>query len=151
MKVKEIMESAVITIDKNATYEEAAKILYTNHISGAPVVNETGQVVGIVSEEDLFRIVFPYYRSYQEHPELYVDLEDRENKMKEIRKHKVEIFMSKDVAAIDPETPALKAGGIMLARDVLRLPVIENGKLVGIISRKTIYHSVLNNIFKFNE
>lgn len=148
MKVKEIMEPAVIIIKNDATYEEAARILYQNEISGAPVVDESGKVVGIVSEEDLFRIVYPFYRSYYDHPEMYIDYEDRERKMSEIKNHKVEIFMSKNVVGIDPETPVLQAGAVMLARDIMRMPVIKDGQLVGIVNRKTIYHAVLKNNFK---
>jgi CBS domain-containing protein len=148
MKVKEIMEPAVIIIKSDATYEEAARILYQNEISGAPVVDGSGKVVGIVSEEDLFRIVYPYYLSYYDHPEMYIDYEDRERKMTEIKNHKVEIFMSKNVVGIDPEPPVLQAGAVMLARDIMRMPVIKDGQLVGIVNRKTIYHAVLKNNFK---
>ena len=149
MKVKEIMEPAVISIKSDATYEEAARVLYQNEISGAPVVDESGKVVGVVSEEDLFRIVYPYYRSYYDHPEMYIDYEEREKKMSEIRNHRVEIFMSKNVVGVDPETPVLQAGAVMLARDIMRMPVIKDGQLVGIVNRKAIYHAVLKNNFKF--
>ncbi len=139
----------MISVRRDMTYEEAARILYSNDISGAPVVDEAGKVVGVLSEEDLFRIVYPFYHSYYDHPEMYVDYEEREKKMQEIRNHKVEIFMSKHVVGVDPETPVLQAGAVMLARDIMRLPVIEDGKLVGIINRKKIYHAVLKNNFDF--
>lgn len=143
------MEPAVITIRQDMNYEEAARVLYSNGISGVPVVDDIGNVVGVLSEEDLFRIVYPFYRSYYDHPEMYIDYEEREKKMQEIRNHKVEIFMSKNVVGVDPETPVLQAGAVMLARDIMRLPVIKDGKLVGIINRKTIYHAVLKSNFKF--
>src|SRR3989338_2350682 len=149
MKVKEIMEPVVITIKSSDTYEEAARVLYTHAISGAPVLDDNGKVVGVVSEEDLFRIVYPYYRSYYDHPEMYVDYEERERKMTEIKNHKVEIFMSKNVVGVDPETQVLQAGAVMLARDIMRMSVIKEGELVGIVNRKTIYHAVLKNNFKF--
>lgn len=149
MKVRVIMEPAVITVRKDATYEEAARLIYTNGVSGLPVVDENNKVIGVVSEEDLFKIVYPFYKSYYDHPEMYVDYEDREKKMQEIRHHRVEIFMTKNVVAVDPETPVLQAGAVMLARDIQRLPVIKDGQLVGIISRKMIYHAVLKNNFDF--
>ncbi len=143
------MEPAVITVRKDATYEEAARLLYSNDISGMPVVDEDNKVIGIVSEEDLFKIVYPFYKSYYDHPELYVDYEERESKMQEIKHHRVEIFMTKHAIGVDPETPALQAGAVMLARNFNRLPVIKDGQLVGIISRKMIYHAVLKNNFSF--
>lgn len=142
MKVREIMDTKFISIPKDATYEEVFKLLNDNNISGAPVVDD-GRIVGIVSEKDLFRVLFPYYTSYYNNPELYVDYEERENKIEEIKNHKVEIFMSRDFVHIHPDDPVLRAGALMLAKHVSRLPVVENGKLVGMIWRRDIYKTIL--------
>ncbi len=148
MKVREIMETEVITIPHNATYEDAARVLYTRDISGAPVVDEDGRMVGAVSEKDLFRIMYPFYRSYYEHPESYTDYEERENKIEEIRLHPVRTFMTKEVITISPDSPVMRAGSLMLARNVNRLPVVENGRLVGMISRNNIYRKILKYHFE---
>jgi CBS domain-containing protein len=142
MKVREIMSTDFISIPKEATYEQVFKLLNDNDISGAPVV-ENGRIVGIVSEKDLFRVLFPYYTSYYNNPELYVDYEERENKIDEIRNHRVEIFMSRDFVHIHPDDPVLRAGALMLAKNVSRLPVVENGNLVGMIWRRDIYKTIL--------
>ena len=102
MKVKEIMSKNFISIKPNATYEEVYRTLIDNDISGAPVVAENDNIVGIVSEKDLFRVLFPFYTSYYNNPELYVDYEERENKVDEIKNHKVELFMSRDFVKISP-------------------------------------------------
>lgn len=138
------MDTKFITIPKNATYEQVFKVLDDNNISGAPVVDD-GRIIGIVSEKDLFRVLFPYYTSYYNNPELYVDYEERENKIDEIRGHKVDIFMSRDFVHIHPDDPVLRAGALMLAKHVSRLPVVENGKLLGMIWRRDIYKSILRN------
>jgi len=143
MKVREVMEINVIAVPAGASYEEVARLLYKHNKSGAPVVDAEGRVIGAVSEKDLFRIMYPYYRSFYEHPECYADLENRECKMDEIRRHPVEVFMSREVVAIDPEAPVMRAGALMLARGINRLPVIENGKLVGMVSRRDIYRKIL--------
>lgn len=127
------------------TYEEVYKILVDNDISGAPVVAENDNIVGIISEKDLFRVLFPFYTSYYNNPELYVDYEERENKVDEIKNHKVELFMSRDFVHISPEDPVLRAGALMLAKNISRLPVVEDGKLIGMIWRRDIYKTILNN------
>lgn len=147
MKVRDIMETQVITLSPNTTYEEAARVLYENNISGAPVVDENNQTVGMISEKDLFKVLYPFYKSFYEHPEFYADNESRESKAKEIRGKKIEIFMSKDIATVTPDTPILTAGAVMLARGIHRLPVVEEGKIVGIISRKSIYRAILKENF----
>ncbi|MDD2757840.1 MAG: CBS domain-containing protein [Patescibacteria group bacterium] len=143
MKVRELMEKNLITLKKGMTYEEVFKILETNNISGAAVVDDAGNIIGIVSEKDLFRILFPYYTSYFNNPELYVDYEERENKVAEIKNHKVEVFMNRDFVSINPDDAILRAGALMLAKHVSRLPVVENGKLIGMIWRRDIYKRIL--------
>lgn len=145
MKVREIMSTKIISLKPSMTYEEVYKILIDNDISGAPVVAENGNIVGIISEKDLFRVLFPFYTSYYNNPELYVDYEERENKVDEIRNHKVELFMSRDFVRISPDDPILRAGALMLAKHISRLPVVENGKLIGMIWRRDIYKTILNN------
>jgi CBS domain-containing protein len=143
MKVRDVMEQHVVTVTPDDTYEDAAKLLNEHQVSGVPVVDAAGALVGMVSEKDLYRILFPYYSSYYEDPVSYADLEKREDKIEDVRIKKVDIFMSRDIVSIDPEAPIMRAGGIMLAKRISRLPVIENGKLVGIVSRSRIFKAVL--------
>ncbi len=143
MKVREIMDKNFIAIKKGTPYSEVFKILYKNDISGAPVVDDNNHIIGIVSEKDLFRVLFPFYTSYFNNPELYVDYEERENKVDEIKNHKIEIFMCRDFVHIHPDDPVLRAGALMLAKHISRLPVVENGKLVGMIWRRDIYRTIL--------
>lgn len=143
MKVREIMDKKFISLKKGATYEEVFKVLDSNDISGAPVVDENNKIIGIVSEKDLFRVLFPFYTSYYNNPELYVDYEARESKIDEIKNHKVEIFMSRDFVHIHPDDPVLRAGALMLAKNISRLPVVENGEFVGMIWRRDIYKTIL--------
>lgn len=142
MKVKDIMEKDVVSVSPTATYEEVAKILYKNQVSGVPVV-EKGKLIGIVSEKDIFRILYPFYKSYYEHPEMYTDMEARELKVRDVRGHQVKRFMTKDVITVESDMPIMKVGALMLAKKVSRFPVVDNGKVVGIVSRKMIYRAVL--------
>ncbi len=145
MKVFELMDKNFITIPKGTTYEEVFKILSENHAGGAPVVDEENRVIGYVSEKDLFRVLFPYYTSYYNNPELYTDYENRENKAGEIKKHKVEIFMNRDITTIGPDDSVMKAGALTLAKSVSSIPVVKDGMLLGVIKRKDIYRTILEN------
>lgn len=123
------------------------KILLTNKISGAPVVDEQDKLIGMVSEKDLFRILYPHFKSYYENPELYLDLEGRESKAQEIQSHRVETFMCQKVVTTTPDVLVMAAGAVMLAKGVHRLIVIEKEKIVGIITRRDIYHPILKQNF----
>ena len=145
MKVRDLMESQIISIPETATYEEAARVLSQNKINGVLVLNESGKIIGIVSDKDLFRILYPFSTSFFENPELYLDLESREHKIEDVRLKPVSVFMTKNVHSIEPDVPIMRAGAIMLAKHVHRLPVIENGNLIGIITRSQIYGALLDS------
>ncbi len=143
MKVKDVMITSVVTVTPAATYEETARLLHKHQVSGLPVVNESGKLVGVVSEKDLFRAMYPLYAEYILEPHAYYNQELQEDEIETIRKQPVEKYMSKQVVIIRPDESVLHAGGLMLARGIHRLPVVENGKLVGIITREDIYGTIL--------
>jgi CBS domain-containing protein len=143
MKVKQVMTKRVVKLTKDLTYQEVVKIFLKHKISGAPVVDEKDQVIGMISEKDLFRVLFPFYKSFYENPECYCNLEEREDKPREIKDDPIENFMIKNVCTVSPETPVMAAGALMLARGIHRLPVVENNKIVGIVSRVDIYRKIL--------
>ena len=150
MKIKNLMTSKVVTLNSNTPYKEAARILYDNHISGAPVLNDDGEIVGMLSEKDLYRVLFPFYKSFYEHPESYTDFENRENKVDEIKNNPINKYMTTtEIYCTNPEDLAMKVGAIMLARGIHRAPVLENGKLVGLVSRRDIFRNVLKSHLGF--
>lgn len=137
------MQAEVVSVSPETTYEEAAEIMVRRNFSGLPVVNDRGKLVGMISEKDIFRAMFPEYESFSAEPHAYLDREALEEKIKDIRNNPVEMYMSCRVLTVEPETPVLKAGGLMLAHGVHRLPVTENGKLIGIVTREEIYTAIL--------
>ncbi|MEK7193492.1 MAG: CBS domain-containing protein [Patescibacteria group bacterium] len=143
MKVKHVLEKNVITIPHTATYREAAEVLHKNNLSGAPVIGEKNRLVGMLSEKDLFKVLYPFYQSYYENPELYLDYESRETKIREIENEPIIGMITKNVVTIDPEAPILRAGAIMLAKGIHRLPVVKDNKLLGIVTREHIYSAIL--------
>lgn len=137
------MITPVITVSPEATYEEAAALLHQNRLSGMPVVDRNGKIVGVISEKDLFRALFPLYEDFLGNPEAYADQERQEEEIESIRRQPVEKFMTRNVVTIDADARILHAGGLMLAHNIHRLPVMDRGKLVGIIAREDIYGTIL--------
>jgi CBS domain-containing protein len=148
--VLEIMSKKVITIPDLASLRETGETLEHYDINGAPVVDEHGHVVGIVTRADIFRSMLPGYLDlYEEEPYLmdsecvdYVDLifEARIGKMNEI---KVKEVMGSPPITVGVNTPVVKAGSLMLRRKVKQLPVLKGVKLVGIVTLTDINRSLL--------
>lgn len=147
MKVSEIMKEEVITIKKGTSYREVAEILIKNKISGAPVVDDEGNIVGVVSEKDLFRAVYPSYKEFYESPESHLDFEKLEEEAKRAGDKKVEEFMSTRLITADPDTPVLKIGALMIITGIHRVPVVKDKKIVGMVSRRDIYRAILKERF----
>ncbi len=143
MRVRDVMVTEVITVTPETAYEDAAFLLHKHQVSGMPVVDENGVLAGIISEKDLFRALYPRYEEYVSNPEAYTDQERQEVEIESVRKQPVHKYMNRKVVTISAGASVLHAGGLMLARGVHRLPVVENGKLVGIVAREDIYSAIL--------
>lgn len=144
MRIRDIMIRQVVTVTPQTTYEEAARILYGNHVSGAPVVDLRGAIVGIISEKDLFRALYPFYGDYMREHHAY-DQEQRENEVSSLRRQPIEKYMAAPAITVDADAPILRAGGLLLAHCLHRLPVVEHGKLVGIVTREDIFRTILQH------
>lgn len=150
LRVKDIMVKDFATIPVSATIREAAAILHQGNFSGAPVIDAEGKLVGIVSEKDLFRALFPTYSEFYDEQALMSCLgpDGMENRLKEAGGKNVKDILKEPITAT-PETPAVQIGAVMLARGIHRLPVLKNGKLVGVVTRREIYRAIFDRIFKF--
>ncbi len=149
MKVREVMIAPVVTVSPKTSYEETAALLHKHKISGMPVVDDAGNLIGIVSEKDLFRAMFPSYENYAREPYVYHDPELQEDEIEEIRAQPIEKYMNRRVVTIDADACILSAGGLMLGRGLHRLPVVENKKLIGIITRRDIYGTIFKKHLGF--
>jgi CBS domain-containing protein len=142
MLVRTVMKTDFLSAQEDISYREAAEILIHSHRGCLFVLNQAGALVGVVSEHDLFRVLYPFYGSYYLNPELYTDAEEREGKIDEIQNHPIKSFMTKQVIHTESDWPVMKAGALMLAKNVRRLPVLEQGKLVGVITRREVYREL---------
>jgi CBS domain-containing protein len=147
MKVKNIMITDFITLTSNTTFFEAAKRLLVNHASGAPVLDDFGKLVGIISEKDLFRALYPSYKEFYLQPDEFILGNSLEDTVQDAKHKKVGEIMSKRLITTTPEGSILKIGGLMVATGIHRVPVVEDNKVVGMVSRGDVYRAVLQKDF----
>lgn len=112
LKIKELMSSNVRTISSDATIKEAADIMNTIDVGSIPVL-ENNRVVGIVTDRD---IVLRSVAKGQDPSQ------------------KISSVMTKDPKVISSDTEVHEAADIMAKRQIRRLPVVDNGNLVGIVA-----------------
>ncbi len=142
MRIRECLEPTVVTVPVGAFYRDVAQRLYESGHHVAYVVDEAGALVGVVSEHDLFRILYPFYGSYYVNTELYTDPVEREQKIREVQSHPIERFMQREVHAVHPDDPVMRVGATMLAKNLRRMPVVEQGVILGTVTRQAIFRAL---------
>ncbi len=129
MKVKDIMVKDVVTINPNDTFYDIVGLLAEKEISGAPVA-EGDKVVGLISESDIMEFVS------EKHMVTMIENEDKA--MKNKASMKANQFMTKKVISVSSGDSLAKVIKLLDEKDINRLPVIDKGKLVGIITRADV-------------
>jgi len=114
MVARDIMTKDIITVSPQVTVKNLAKILIKNQISGAPVADKEGKILGIVSEADLVAK----------------------------RGRQVKAIMSKKVISIREDTPVEQIAALMTTHKIKRLPVMRRDRIVGIVSRADIVGAI---------
>ncbi|WP_376960206.1 CBS domain-containing protein [Azospirillum sp. A26] len=143
MKAIDLMTPRVITIGPDATVAEAARTMLENHISGLPVVDGSGKVVGIISEGDLLRRV---ELGTERHRSWWLGLMSGGTLPAEdfIKSHarKVADVMTTHVTTVDESASPEEVVRVMETRRIKRVPVVRRGALVGIISRANLLRAL---------
>ena len=114
-----------------------------NNISGAPVVEKNGKLVGMLSEKDLFRALYPDVGDILKDVRLWLGKEKIKHRVETKQNISVEKLMIRKIISIDPDAEILEAGSKMLTTKIHRLPVVKNKKLIGIVSRPDIFRNLL--------
>jgi len=123
--VRDFMATNLVTLKPGMKIYDAIKVLLKNRISGAPVVDGDHHVVGVLSEKDCLRLFA--------NGALYI-----------LPGGIVEDYMSKDLTTVDPDEGIFSVAEIFLRNTFRRLPVVEDGKLVGQVSRRDVLIGSLN-------
>lgn len=139
MKAADVMRHRVVTATPETSVADAARLMLDHGISGLPVVDKAGAVVGMVTEGDLLRRAETGTGKRRPHWLEFV-LGPGPLALDYVREHgrKVGEIMTRRVIAVTPETPLEEVVGLMEKRHVKRLPVLDGGRLAGIVSRASL-------------
>lgn len=147
MKAKEIMTKKVITVKSSASVRDIARIFHRKKISGIPVVDKDNNLQGIVSETDLvLKASGPHLPPHIQILGGIIYLESphvMEEELKKVMAINAADIMTKDVVTVEPEEDVGKIATLMLEEEINRIPVIKDGKLVGIITRHDILKTMM--------
>lgn len=123
---RDVMATRVVTISPDATIEAAGRILIEAGVSGAPVVERDGRLVGVISEYQLLELVYNT----------------------ELRSQVVGDFMTRDVFAVAENDPLESVATLFIVHRIRRVPVLAQSRVVGIITRRDLLKKLIQGEFR---
>lgn len=139
LKVRDIMTAEVVTVKKETSIRELAGIFTSHRIGSVPVVDDAGNLIGIVTESDLIEqdksLHIPTVISLFDWV-IYLESEKKfEKELQKMTGQTVGDIFTDEVETVSPETSVAEVADLMSTKKIHTLPVVEGTKLVGIISR----------------
>lgn len=137
--VRDVMTTSVLSVRPDALIKDVARLLIENRISGLPVVDDTGRVIGVISEGDL--LVKEQSRSaIHRRPlaRIFGESGDTRQSLAKVDARTAGDAMTTPPVTIDASSPVGMAATLMIQRRVNRLPVLENDRLAGIATRADV-------------
>jgi len=148
MKVKDIMKTEVITLKPTDTLNEAVKKFAEKDIHGAPVVDDENKIIGILTEKDILSelktkttklsLIFPSSHALGMTFQESITQQEVREAFKEVGETKVDEVMKKNVITTAPDDLIVEIAVKMVNENVHRLPVVDDGEVVGFITRADI-------------
>jgi CBS domain-containing protein len=143
MEARHVMTSPVKTGSLDMSVRDVAKMLSENRISAVPIVDENGEMIGIVSEGDLIRraeIDTQRQRSWL--TSLFTNKVQLAEEYARAHARTIRSLMTREVVHVEPETPLSRIVWLLERHQIKRVPVLDQGRLVGIVTRNDLVRAI---------
>ena len=147
-KAKDIMTRNVLTVSLDTTVSELAELLTVNGINGVPVTDSEGSLLGVVTENDLIfqkkKVHIPTVLNILDSVIYLESPEKMKKEMQKITGTSVKDIYTKPVTTVEKDTPIDEIATIMAEQKIHTIPVIEDGKLVGVLGKGDIIKTLIS-------
>ena len=147
--VKDIMTTDLITVTPDMDISRAAKILFDNRINGVPVVDDSGRLKGILCQSDLItqqkKLPIPTIFTFLDGLIRLTSMKQIEKQVRKIAALTVSDAMTPKPVTVQPDTGLETVAALMVDRNFHTLPVVEDSRLVGIIGKEDVLHTLIPN------
>ncbi|MFP4030556.1 MAG: CBS domain-containing protein [Desulfococcaceae bacterium] len=147
--VQDIMTSTVITVSPETEIVEATRLLLENRINGLPVVDAKDRVVGILCQSDLIsqqkRLALPSFFTFLDGFIPLTSTKQLERQIQKVAATTVGEVMTPNPTTVSPSTPVNEVAALMVDRNFHTLPVVQNGRLVGVVGKEDLLRTLTAN------
>ena len=143
LTVEDIMTTNILKVTPETTLKEILDIFYKNNISYAPVIDEKDNFIGEVTMLDLLKVGIPNYALMMGNLKFLTSFEPLEDLLKNEDKIKIKEIMKKPDITLEKESSIIEAALKLTQKDRRHIPVVENKKIVGVISFMDILNKVI--------
>ena len=147
--VTDIMTTDLITFTPDMDISRAAKILFDNRINGAPVVDDSGRLVGILCQSDLItqqkKLPIPTIFTFLDGLIRLTSMKQIEKQVRKIAALTVSEAMTPKPVTVRPDTGVETVAALMVDKNFHTLPVVEDSRLVGIIGKEDVLRTLIPN------
>ena len=134
MKVQDVMSTGVVTARSTDPIRSAVIKMLSRHCGAVPVIDDEHNLIGLVALRDVMLPLFPQFGDYIHDNVHSRDFLEMEEGYPEVLRRPIESVMTHNPMTISPTTCILEAASYMGVKNFRRIPVTENGKLVGMVS-----------------
>ena len=148
MKVRDVMDPEPVTVTPDASLETVVGVLREHELAGVPVVNDGGRCVGIITEADLVmagdddKLHLPHYIELFGGIVFLESMSRFEERLRKAVAATASDLMTADPTTVDADAEVSEAGRIISRSGHNRLPVVEHGRLVGVITRVDVLEAL---------
>jgi CBS domain-containing protein len=143
VRVEDFMTVRVVTVHPDSPIADAAQLMLDNNVSGLPVTDDVGHVVGIVTEHDLLRGRPNGSRARPPHwLQFMIKRSEMANETARFHEAKVKEVMTHNPLTVTEDTPIAAACRIIGEHGIKRLPVVRDGRIVGIVARADLMRAL---------
>ena len=145
-KIKEIMKTDVYTVSDEATIKDVLQVLVESKTSGLPIVNAKQQVVGFISDGDIMKFIAkqnPRIIDMTSFITVWYDTESFEKKLHDLMDLSVMELATTKLVSVETDYDIDEVAKVLGEKKIKKVPVLEDGKLAGVISRSDILRYIL--------
>ncbi|WP_447973823.1 CBS domain-containing protein [Nitrospira sp. Kam-Ns4a] len=142
MRVQDVMSTGVVTAGRTDAVRSIVVKMLTRRCGAIPIVEDGDRLVGIVTLRDVMMPMYPNYGDYIHDAVHSRDFLEMEKGYPEVLAKKAEDIMTRNPFTVAPTTPILEAASYMGLKNLRRIPVVDHGKLVGMVSIGDIHRAL---------